>query len=102
MTAPSYELSPEAQNDLFEIWSRIAEDSVELANRIESEFYELFQSLAQFPGQGHSRRDLTSRPVLFIALYSFLIIYRSDPKPVRIMAIVRGSREIGRFLKGRS
>lgn len=102
MTAPSYELSPEAQNDLFEIWSRIAEDSVELADRIDGEFYELFESLAQLPGQGHSRRDLTSRPVLFIALYSFLVVYRPDPNPVRIMAVVRGSREIGRILRARS
>ena len=39
-----YDVSAEAQNDLFEIWSRIADDSVELANRIESEFYELFAS----------------------------------------------------------
>lgn len=28
-----YEISAEAQNDLFEIWRRIAIDSVELANR---------------------------------------------------------------------
>jgi plasmid stabilization system protein ParE len=35
---PLYDVSAEAQNDLFEIWRRIADDSVELANRIESEF----------------------------------------------------------------
>jgi hypothetical protein len=30
-----YDVSAEAQNDLFEIWERIAGDSVTLANRIE-------------------------------------------------------------------
>lgn len=39
---PFYEVAVEAQNDLFEVWQRIAEDSVDLANRIEGEFYELF------------------------------------------------------------
>jgi plasmid stabilization system protein ParE len=60
---PLYDISAEAQNDLFEIWQRIAEDSVELANRIEDEFHDLFASLGRMPG--HSRRELTSRPVLF-------------------------------------
>jgi plasmid stabilization system protein ParE len=35
-----YDVSAEAQNDLFEIWRRIADDGVELANRIEHELYE--------------------------------------------------------------
>jgi plasmid stabilization system protein ParE len=63
--ASLYDVSAEAQNDLFEIWRRIAGESVELANRIESEFYDLFASLGRMPGQGHSRKDLTKRPVLF-------------------------------------
>jgi hypothetical protein len=32
-----YQISTEAQDDLFEIWQRIALDSVDLANRIEGE-----------------------------------------------------------------
>ncbi len=62
--------------DLFEIWCRIAEDSVELANRIEEEFCELFRSLALMPRQGHSRKDVTSRPILFFPKYSFLVVYQ--------------------------
>ena len=34
----SYEVSEEAQQDLFEIWRQIAKDSLDLANRIEVEF----------------------------------------------------------------
>ena len=33
-----YNVSAEAQNDLFEIWFHIAQDSVDLANRIDREF----------------------------------------------------------------
>ena len=99
--ASLYELSAEAQDDLFEIWSRIAEDSVELADRIDAEFRDLFASLARMPGQGHLRQDLTARPVLFIALYSFLVVYQPDSTPIRIMAVLRGTRNVKRILKDR-
>jgi plasmid stabilization system protein ParE len=96
-----YQVSAEAQNDLFEIWQRIAEDGVDLANRIEGELYRLFESLAEMPGQGHSRKDLTKRPVLFFPLYSFLVVYQPDQKPIRIMAVLRGRRNVKRILKER-
>lgn len=98
---PLYEISFEAQNDLFEIWQRIALDSVELANRIENEFHGLFASLAQMPRQGHTRKDLTTRPVLFAPLYSFLVVYQQDMRPIRIIAILRGRRNVKRALKDR-
>jgi plasmid stabilization system protein ParE len=69
MMASLSDVSAEAQNDLFEIWRRIAEDSVDLANRIEGELYSLFASLGRMPGQGHTRKDLTKRPVLFFSLF---------------------------------
>jgi antitoxin ParD1/3/4 len=96
-----YDVSAEAQNDIFGIWRRIADDSVNLANRIEVEFYELFASLGRMPRQGHARIDLTKRPVLFFPLYSFLIVYRPDVKPIRIMAVLRGSRNVKRILRER-
>ena len=96
-----YQVSSEAQDDLFEIWRRIAQDSVDLANRIEGEFYSLFESLARMPGQGHTRKDLTKRPVLFFLLYSFLVIYQPDVKPLRIIAVLRGRRNVTRILKQR-
>ena len=98
---PLYEVSAEAQNDLFEIWRYIADDSVELANRIEGEFYELFASLGRMPGQGHVRADLTKRPVRFLPMYSFLIVYQPDVKPIRIMAVLRGRRNVRRILRER-
>jgi antitoxin ParD1/3/4/toxin ParE1/3/4 len=96
-----YQISAEAQNDLFEIWRRISRDSLDLANRIEGEFYSLFESLGRMPGQGHSRKDLTKRPVLFFPLYSFLVVYQPEVKPIRIMAVLRGKRDIKRVLRDR-
>jgi plasmid stabilization system protein ParE len=98
---PLCNISAEAQNDLFEIWRRIAGDSVDLANRIEEEFHELFASLGRMPGQGHTRRELTLRPLLFFPLYSFLVVYQPDVRPIRIMAVLRGRRDLKRLLEKR-
>lgn len=83
-----YEISAEAQDDLFEILRRIAKDSVDFANRIQSEFDDLFVSL-------------TTRPVLFFPLYSFLVVYQPDVQPIRIMAVLRGRRNVKRILRKR-
>ena len=96
-----YDVSTEAQNDLFEIWTRIAHDSVELADRIDKEFRDLFAALAQTPGLGHARADLTKRPVLIFPMYSFLVIYQPDVKPIRILAVLRSRRDIRNVLKSR-
>jgi plasmid stabilization system protein ParE len=100
--ASLYSVAAEAQHDLFEIWRRIAGDNFDLAERIHGEFHELFASLGRMPSQGHSRRDLTRRPVLFFPLYSFLVVYQPETKPIRIMAVLRGRRDVKRILKERS
>jgi plasmid stabilization system protein ParE len=71
-----YDVSAEAQNDLFEIWCHIAEDSVELANRIDEEFHALFASLGQMPGQGHTRKDLLGLFCFFLCTPSWLCMNR--------------------------
>ena len=53
------------------------------------------------PPQEHTRVDLSKRPVLFFSMYSFLIVYQPDVKPIRIMAVLRGKRNIKRILRGR-
>ena len=97
----SYEVSPEANADLLEIWKWIAKDSVELADRVEAELYDLFEALARMPGMGHPRKDFTERPVLFFPLYSYLIVYQPGVDPIRIMAVLRGTRNVRRVLKHR-
>jgi antitoxin ParD1/3/4/toxin ParE1/3/4 len=96
-----YSLSAEALDDLWEIWQRIASDSMDLANRIDDEFHDLFVCLAQQPGQGHSRPDLTDQAVLFFPLYSFLVVYRADISPIRIVAVLRGRRNVRQVLRQR-
>ena len=98
-----YVLSSEAQEDVFQIWSYLAEEaSLETANRIESKIYEAFELLAATPSLGHKRFDLTEHPVLFFRVrpYSYLIIYRSKA-PLEIVAVLHGKREIAELLQDR-
>jgi plasmid stabilization system protein ParE len=67
-----YQLSLEAQSDRYDIWLHIAEDSAELADRIDAEFAELFELLARMPGMGKSRKGFAKRGLLFFSKYSYL------------------------------
>ena|SRR5579864_3627536 len=96
-----YILSPQAVEDLFEIWQYIAQDSENAASRVQSEFFETFRALSRTPGQGHQRRDLTARPVLFFAVYSYLVVYQAGVDPIQILTVVHGRRNVKRVLKQR-
>jgi toxin ParE1/3/4 len=77
-------LHPEALTDLDEIWEYIAADNLAAADRILEEIYEAIRSLIAFPNQGHSRRDLTSRPLRFRSLREYVIAYAPDEKPLNL------------------
>jgi plasmid stabilization system protein ParE len=60
-----YQFTPQAADDLFEIWSYIARDSIEAANRVEAAICEACNFLAATPLAGHVRKDLSGVPVRF-------------------------------------
>ncbi len=73
-------LTPSARNDLREIWSYIASDNLDAADRVENAIYAACAQLAKTLALGHVRRDLTSLPVLFWTVVrhpSYVIVY--DP-----------------------
>ena len=61
-----YALHPEARFDLDEIWEFIRADNPDAADRMIAEILSRIRAWVPFPGQGHRRRDLTSRPLRFI------------------------------------
>jgi plasmid stabilization system protein ParE len=96
-----YILSPEAGLDLLNIWRYVGnEASHETADRVESVILEKIIYLAG-PGGGHSRKDLTDEPVRFFAVYSYLIAYLPETKPLQVVAILRGQRELRQLLRDR-
>jgi len=58
-----------------------------------------FSLLAQFPRNGHKRTDVqTSEPVLFWPVGSYVIVYMPDPKPIVIVRVVHGARDLDALL----
>ena len=87
-----YRLHPEVASDLFEIWSYIAADNREAADRVESEILEVFEELVQFPERGHHRPDLTSHALRFWRVRKYLIAYAPAEHPLLIVAVLHGMR----------
>ncbi|HUA21321.1 MAG TPA: type II toxin-antitoxin system RelE/ParE family toxin [Bryobacteraceae bacterium] len=99
-----YEFHPEARRDLDDIWEFIAETSIESADRVIGEILGGIDSLAQFPHRGHRRLDLTSRPLRFLTVRDYLIVYAPDEKPLRVIAVMHGRRSprvVAAVLRGR-
>ena len=94
------ELTREAIGDLQDIWEFISEDSFDAADRVLEDFYSGFSQLAEMPGMGHRREDLTTQNVLFWPVHTYLVIYR-DTNPLLIVAVLHGKRNIKKLLKER-
>jgi toxin ParE1/3/4 len=92
-----FELARRALADLQEIWEFVSEDSFTAADRLLEEFYRTFGQLAEAPGMGHKRADLTHRNVLFWVLHSYLIIYRNS-QPLRVVRIIHAKRDVRKLL----
>jgi plasmid stabilization system protein ParE len=91
---PTYTVSEEAIDDLQNIWDFISADNEIAADRVLNELFEAFQQLAEMPGMGHTRRDLTRRDVRFWPLRSYLIVYRDRPLPLQIVAVLHGAQDV--------
>src|SRR6476646_6351417 len=97
-----YVLAPEAASDLVQIWRYIKkQSSVAMADRVEAVILDRIAFLAENPGAGHWRRNLTERPVKFFPVYSYLIVYRPETKPLQIASILHGRRDVEQILRGR-
>lgn len=97
-----YVLAPQAARDLVQIWRYIKkESSPETADRVESAIRNKCVYLAEFPNGGHWRRDLTSADVRFLSVFSYLIVYRPETKPIEIVAILHAHRDVAATLTKR-
>lgn len=98
-----YELSPEAVHDLLGIQEFVSADSPAAADRLINEFFSAFEHLAAWPRSGHTRRDLTDKPVLFWPVGSYLVVYhiREEDKFLQIVAVLLAARDVPAVLENR-
>jgi len=97
----NYILGPDADLDLDDVWEYIARDNIDAADRWIGKLFDAFEALGKTPGMGHKREDLTAHPVLFWPVGAYLVIYRPDRRPIEIVAVTQGSRDIPAFLHRR-
>lgn len=93
-----YRLSPEAQADVIEISEFIARDDSVAARAVIANLRKVFRRLATTPGMGHRRDDLPADDVRVWPVYSMLVVYRAKTRPLQILRIVSGWRDVPRAL----
>lgn len=97
-----YFVAPQAAIDLAEIWRYIKDrSSIATADRVESVILEKLTFLAKSSEAGHRRKNLTDEDVKFFPVYSYLIVYRPKSKPLQIVSILHGRRDVERVLRDR-
>lgn len=94
----AYSLTAQAALDLRDIWDYIATDNLSAADRVIVELEKALQGLADRPGKGHVRQDLTPRQVRFWGVRSYLIVYRPDVEPLQILRVIHGARDLAHLL----
>ena len=97
----AYVLSPEALQDLQDVWDFVAADNPTAADKLEDTFFEMFEQLARHPKMGHTRSDLTEREVRFWPVGSYLIVYRSLPAALQIVGVLHGARDVVEIIRKR-
>jgi len=99
---PQSRLTSRALRDLTAIVTCLAEEaSPETALRIEDKLFSLFEFLAQNPGIGHRRSDITPRNVRFHPLRPYMVVYEPTASSILIHAVLHTARNISAILKGR-
>jgi len=92
-------LTKPAEDDLHQIKNYLAERAgPTIARRVLKEIRLAMDLLGDQPDLGHSRENLTNRPVKFWAVFSFLIVYAPSPPPVRVMRVLHGAQDVERLL----
>ena len=89
-----YVLSPSAERDLEEIWEYIAKDDTTAANRVLEKIRDGIRKIAEMPMIGHFRADLPDASLRVWVVYSYLIIYQPEAKPLEVVRVIHGMRDV--------
>jgi toxin ParE1/3/4 len=87
-------LTRRAKQDVDDIWDYIANDNIEAADRVLDAIEHAMVKLAKTPGIGHWREELADRRHRFFPVHSYLIVYRHETKPLQIIRVLHGARDV--------
>ena len=90
-----YLLSPEAKEDLRDIRGYlVSQGGKRIARYVLQEITSAFRLLASHPEAGHLRQDLTTLPVKFWSVFSYLIVYDPVTRPIAIVRVFDARRDV--------
>ncbi|THB71585.1 MAG: type II toxin-antitoxin system RelE/ParE family toxin [Gammaproteobacteria bacterium] len=90
---PQVVISPEAENDLLEIWLYIAEDSPINADRFLDKLNEKAELIAGFKEAGSSRPEL-GKDIQSFPVDRYVIYFREKPEGIELVRVLSGARDI--------
>jgi toxin ParE1/3/4 len=91
---PRFVLSEPAAGDLRDIYDYIAADDPVAARRVLEDIRTAMHRLADHPGLGHLRDDLADEALRVWTVYTYLVIYRPDARPLQVVRVLSGYRDI--------
>ncbi len=90
-----FHLTPQARSDLLEITDYILDNSgADRAESVVGVIREAIEKVADMPGIGHKREDLTNEDVRFWTVYKYYIVYRPETNPLEVVAVISGWRDV--------
>lgn len=91
----TFELAPHAVRDLEELLECVrSESGLDRAESVRCDLISAIHKLARNPGMGRAREDWTDHPVRFWAVHSWLIVYRPEKRPLHVVRVISGWRDV--------
>ena len=84
---------PQAEADLIEIWTYIAQDSVSRADKLLDEFDEKSQTLSRSPFIGKARDELGPK-IRSFPIGNYVLFYQPIEDGIEIIRVLHGARDI--------
>jgi len=86
-------ISPQAREDLFDIWFYIAEDSTTNADRFIDKLTQKYRWLAEFPEAGMLRNELDANLQSF-PMDRYVLYYKVMNETLELVRVLHSSRNI--------
>ena len=94
-----YLLTDEAKEDIADIRKYLKREAgLRVAQSTVKKIRDAIVFLSRTPGAGHLREDLTDEAIKFWPVFSYLIVYNPAARPIEILRIIHGSREVAAIL----
>ena len=96
---PRFVFTEAAESQFLGILDDLSEESESAAVRVRMAVFDALGRLVGMPEMGHTREDLTSRPVKFWPVFSYLIVYDPQATPLTVLAVLHGARDVETLLR---